>query len=36
MVIVTLAHHIDLVWMYEAYRQTEPVNVVETRTGDIY
>jgi group II intron reverse transcriptase/maturase len=22
MVIVTLAHHIDLVWMYEAYRQT--------------
>ena len=22
MVIVTLAHHIDLAWMYEAYRQT--------------
>ena len=22
MVIVSLAHHIDLVWMYEAYRQT--------------
>lgn len=22
MAIVTLAHHVDLVWMYEAYRQT--------------
>ena len=22
MVITTLAHHIDLAWMYEAYRQT--------------
>jgi RNA-directed DNA polymerase len=30
MVIVTLAHHIDLVWMYEAYRQTRKDGAVGT------
>ena len=28
MVITTLAHHIDLAWMYEAYRQTRKSGAV--------
>lgn len=37
MVIVTLAHHIDLVWMYEAYRRTRKdgaVGIDEVRAAE--
>jgi RNA-directed DNA polymerase len=37
MVITTLAHHIDLAWMYEAYRQTRKsgaVGVDKVSAGD--